>query len=372
MKKKCIFCGRLMTEKTKEHVVPKWLIEMTGDKNRIAWFGIDYSKLYFNTIEGKDIQRRKYPFLQFTFPACKKCNESYGARLEGETKAILTKVLEEQKINTNEIVTLLDWFDKVRIGVWLGYLYYNEQLEEFNPKFYISDRIGLKDRALFVYKCEDKIEGINFIGPGGPLFSMIPSCFLFRINNYFFLNISTDFLLLEDLGFPYPETISIDEGGYQYSELTVGTGKVNQNILSRYRIKETSIAIFQPLFKQYEDLCNLENMYVHNNSIEQSKGRGCVYIKDRNIRKMESDEEYLLRPKETYVDAVSLLRLLGFRASKILKQFAAEDYSIIEKSSLDDDEKREMCDQLHMAISVEEFRMKHSKLETTRVFSDFE
>ena len=372
MKKKCIFCGELMSEKTKEHVIPKWLIEMTGNKNRIASFGIDYSKLYNNTIEGKDIQRRKYPFLQFTFPACKKCNESYGAKLEVETKAILRKVLEEQKINTNEIVTLLDWFDKVRIGLWLGYLYYNEQLEELNPKFYINDRIELKDRALFVYKCEKKINGINFVGPSGPLFSMIPSCFLFRINNYFFLNISTDFLLLKDLGFPYPKTISIDERGHQYSELTVGTGKVNQNILDKYKIKDTSIAIFQPLFKQCEDLCELEDLYVHNNSIDQSKGRGCIYIKDGDIRKMESDEEYILRPNETYRDAASLSHMLGIRVSKILKQFADENYSIIEKSSLHDDKKRYMCDQLRMAINVEESRMKRSKLETTRCFRGFE
>jgi len=32
-------------------------------------------------------------------------------------------VLTEQKINAEEIAILLNWFDKVRIGLWLGYVW---------------------------------------------------------------------------------------------------------------------------------------------------------------------------------------------------------------------------------------------------------
>lgn len=370
--KKCIFCGKPISEKSIEHVIPKWLIELTGDKGRIASFGMDYSKILNNTIESKDIQRRKYPFLRFTFPACKQCNESYGSDLEAKTKKIMEKILNEQAINVNEIVTLLNWFDKIRIGLWLGYLYYNEQLEEIKPKFYINERIELKDRALFIYKCEENVEGINFVGPGGPLFSMIPSCFLFRINNYFFLNISTDFLLLEDLGFPYPKTIFINENGNQYSNLIVGKNKVNQNILEKYKIKETSKAIFQPLFKQHDDICKMKDSYVCNNSIDQCNGRGCIYIKDNDIHKMENDEEYLLRPNETYIDAANLSNSLGLKVSKILMEFAKESYIKIKESKIQDDKKESMCNELHSAITVEELRMKRSKLEVTRIFSNLQ
>ena len=176
-----------MSEKSKEHVIPQWLIEMTGDKKRVATFGIDYTKIFDDKTKPESIKNREYPFLQFTFPACKKCNEIYGSGLEADTKNVLTKVLAGQKINIDEMSTLLDWFDKVRVGLWIGYLYYNEQLEGIDPKFYINDRMGQKDRALFIYKCIENAEGINIVGPGGMLFSMIPSCFLLRINNYFFL-----------------------------------------------------------------------------------------------------------------------------------------------------------------------------------------
>ncbi len=277
MDKKCIFCGKPMSEKTKEHVIPQWLIKITGDKNRIASFGMDYSKIFSNEIPKEDIKRRKYPFLQFTFPACKQCNESYGDTLETKTQVILTKVLNEQKINHNDIIILLDWFDKVRIGLWLGYLYYNEQFETLAPQFYIKDRIGLKDRTVFIYKCEEKVPGINFVGPGCILFSMIPSCFLLRINNYFFLNISTDFLLLEDLGFPYPEIIIVTENSDLYGKLVSGNKKINQDILSQFKIKKASKTIFQPMFKQYKDMCELDDSYVRNNAIEQGEGKGCIY-----------------------------------------------------------------------------------------------
>ena len=39
--------------------------------------------------------------------------------LEVDAKHVITKVLTEQKINAEEIAILLNWFDKVRIGLWL-------------------------------------------------------------------------------------------------------------------------------------------------------------------------------------------------------------------------------------------------------------
>lgn len=53
MAKKCIFCGKQMSEKSKEHVIPQWLIEMTGDKKRTACFGLDYSKIFDDKTEPK-------------------------------------------------------------------------------------------------------------------------------------------------------------------------------------------------------------------------------------------------------------------------------------------------------------------------------
>ena len=363
MARKCIFCGKPMTEKSNEHVIPQWLIEMTGDIKRVASFGIDYSKILDDNVEAENLKTRVYPFLKFTFPACKKCNEIYGSGLEAKAKTVLTKVLAGQAINGDEIIALLDWFDKVRIGLWLGYLYYNQQRDSLNPKFYINDRIGQKDRTLFVYKCKEPVEGINIIGPGGMLFSRIPSCFLLRINNYFFLNISNDALLLKDLGYPYPIIKSMDYDGDLCGTITTGLGKINQELLSKYNIKATSKAIFQPIFKQFEDICQSKDTYVISNSLVQEEGIGGIYIKDRVIRRLEKNEEYLLEPNETYENLYGLLSILGRRTSRILIEFANEVQKRTVESNLSDEQKHEMLMEMHTAVTVERLRMEHVKYE---------
>jgi hypothetical protein len=39
MDKFCVFCGEKPENKNKEHIIPKWLIELTGNPNRQANFG---------------------------------------------------------------------------------------------------------------------------------------------------------------------------------------------------------------------------------------------------------------------------------------------------------------------------------------------
>ena len=56
----CVFCGCHPQGKTKEHIIPKWLIELTGDPGRKAYFG--FSKNF-----DADPKHRKYAFDQFTF-----------------------------------------------------------------------------------------------------------------------------------------------------------------------------------------------------------------------------------------------------------------------------------------------------------------
>lgn len=43
--KTCIFCGEKCKNKTKEHVLPRWLIKMTGDPNREIRVGLNYNSL---------------------------------------------------------------------------------------------------------------------------------------------------------------------------------------------------------------------------------------------------------------------------------------------------------------------------------------
>ena len=40
----CVFCGKPPDGKTREHVVPYWLLEMTGDPTRVVAFGLDFAR----------------------------------------------------------------------------------------------------------------------------------------------------------------------------------------------------------------------------------------------------------------------------------------------------------------------------------------
>lgn len=42
----CVFCGKKPKNKTKEHILPKWLIKLTGKPNRQINVGLDFSNFY--------------------------------------------------------------------------------------------------------------------------------------------------------------------------------------------------------------------------------------------------------------------------------------------------------------------------------------
>jgi len=117
----CVFCGDIPNDKTKEHVVPQWLIKLTGDPKRQAFFGLRKSS-------DKDTKERIFSFDQFTFPACNACNEEYSY-LEALVKPILSDVLAGNEVTSIKLSILLDWMDKIRIGLWLGF----NQLDNLNP-----------------------------------------------------------------------------------------------------------------------------------------------------------------------------------------------------------------------------------------------
>jgi hypothetical protein len=71
MEKICVFCGERPERKTNEHVLPKWLIRLTGDPSRRAMFGLG--------IQGSDVKARIFSFDAFKFPACRDCNELFSA-----------------------------------------------------------------------------------------------------------------------------------------------------------------------------------------------------------------------------------------------------------------------------------------------------
>jgi hypothetical protein len=140
MEKSCIFCGKKPHDKNKEHIIPKWLIKLTGNPNRIFYLGTPW----LHNSSG-----RNHSANQFQFPACNECNDRFS-ELEESSRNTINKILSCSKITTREIDLILDWFDKIRVGLWLGYRYLENNYFGIDPHFYINSRIGRADRALFI------------------------------------------------------------------------------------------------------------------------------------------------------------------------------------------------------------------------------
>lgn len=277
MEKVCIFCGEHPEGKTLEHVLPRWLIQLTGNPKRPADFG------YSESTEVQHV-KRIFAFDAFKFPSCKECNQEF-ANLEAAAKVIVEKMMLEVALSESELSILVDWLDKVRIGLWLGYLYLDKNPLGICPHFYVQHRIRCHDRMLAIFKGDGNIEGLNIVGCDTPGFAQIPSCFSLRINNLWFLNMSYQFLLARRMGFPFPRESYMTEGERFGCSLAEGRNRIMRPVLKKaIRIEGTEL--YQPIFagiiatEGYEKLKKLyETEYVRDSCISWEEGIGRIYIK---------------------------------------------------------------------------------------------
>lgn len=271
MRKFCIFCGKEPDNKNKEHIIPQWLIKMTGDPKRIASYGKK---------NGKEI---KFPWLNYVFPSCEKCNTDFG-KVEEKVKVIFEKLISEKSITHNEFNLFLDWLDKIRVGIWLGQSMLKNK--DFEPNFFINDRVGSKDRLCLVYKLNDSEKGIGYIGTETPAFEYVPSCFTLVINNFVFLNYSKEFLLAKNLGFPYPSSYSyIPEGGLIAEKIIEGKseitypiidGKIIKPVIKFYQSILSGVHKYQKPFAGRGRKYFANNCYIFNKRLIQSK----IFVSD--------------------------------------------------------------------------------------------
>jgi hypothetical protein len=157
----CIFCGREPEAKNKEHVISHWLIQATDNPNRTARFGVDLSQ--------SPLRVREFAFDALTFPACQGCNDIFS-NLEFAAKPILACVLAKEGISAQQFSVLLDWLDKIRVGLWLGYSYLDKNPAGITPSYHLQMRVRQTDRAAVIIHREDRQPGINFFGPESPCF----------------------------------------------------------------------------------------------------------------------------------------------------------------------------------------------------------
>lgn len=249
----CVFCGKKPESKNKEHIIPKWLIELTGDPNRVVEFGPVWNE------ETLSLEEKKFAFDQFHFPACESCNLEHSL-LEVRAKDIVQNLINESALSSEDFNVLLDWIDKIRVGLWLAYNYLQKNLSDIRPNYYISKRIGVKDRALFIYKSDSKGKGVTFSGVNAPAFQYYPICFSLRINHFCLFNLSTDFVVSKYLGLPYPKEIYFTDGPEVKYVLNRGKERVLYPIV-RASYNKKCTEVYQPRFVRNEFSTGIEYLY---------------------------------------------------------------------------------------------------------------
>jgi len=291
----CVFCGAEPKDKSKEPVLPQWLLEMTGDPKRVVPLGIDWET-------GKS---KEFAFDQFHFPACSECNNR-DAALEGRVAPIMARVTRGEALLAREYVELLDWFDKVRIGLWLGNLLLFRNPFGIEPNFHIESRIGTKDRILLVVPFDLDQKGLTPLASWTPAFQLSPSAFGLVVNGMLFVNLSADFLIARRAGFPYPISGRYDLEHRQASVDKFEATRVLQHPLLSKGLFKPSVYLAQAVYQGPEEL--REHPYFQEHC-------GKLFLqRDGTTRVVSLDEEIEFDGIET-----DSARLLGEFENQILE-----------------------------------------------------
>lgn len=204
----------------------------------------------------------------------------------------------------------MDWLDKVRIGLWLGFIQLNKQ--QINPLFHIENRIGQYDRILIIEKSDFPGERLNFGGTDTMSFQFRPSAFLLIINNIYLTNISSAFLISRRIGFPFPKHSAMQSNT---SDIEITIEKGLERIIRPILRKETSeigTIIYQPMFEQrlFKTETNIYNSkYVKENCINHKNGIGNIFVeKDKKITKLHNSSTANITPKNQHIDSEKFIR----------------------------------------------------------------
>ena len=242
-----------------------------------------------------------YSIDSFTFPACAACNQEYGL-LEKTAKGAFKKLLNAESLSKLDFCVLLDWFDKIRIGLWLGYFFLDKNPGNIKPKYFIKSRIRKHDRMLLIIRVNEDEPMLNFRGVNTPSFYYTPSCFSIDVRNFTFLNVSSPYMFSERLGFPYP-----DQGYWDKDEkvacygFSPGTKKLSVPILP-IASKFDGTQIIQPIYYSTKDHpYYLTNNYIREHSYDLTNGLGEIFcFKDNEVSIIPKAESLIWLPVTSY------------------------------------------------------------------------
>jgi hypothetical protein len=259
MEKFCVFCGDPPKKKNKEHVLPRWLIGLTGDPKRVGHFGIDFTK--------KQIGVRQFAFDSLTFPACYDCNSAFGI-LEAAAEKVVRKLLSHQTVSTPDLMLFLDWLDKVRVGMWLAFFYLDKNFAGIKPRFHIIQRLGMYDRMVGIVRLEDSTPRLTFSGTDSKFYQFSPTCLGLGISGFYFISASGMSLCSQRLGFPYlrPESIREKDHNMLISR-EAGSGRAMYPV-ERIPSPHGMTLIYQPVFRMFLEADDAEQ-YLANDWVKK-------------------------------------------------------------------------------------------------------
>jgi hypothetical protein len=235
-----------------------WLLELTGDPHRKI-------RIEFDPDTGADIVR---PASTFHFPACKTCNERYGEGLEARAQRIVIELSRRQSLAVGQCYVLLDWLDKVRVGLWLGYNALHKDIIE--PHFRIDGRVAKKDRvAIISVDPNDGFKGFNVGGCDNNVFRTTQAGIYLRINNVRILSVSSDLLIARLAGLPHATELFLSDDYKAYAVLAPGDNQMSQDWKSFTTLGTTIIA--QPMVSLDPAIPGRVKMYVNVDVMSHSK-----------------------------------------------------------------------------------------------------
>ena len=179
-----------------------------------------------------------------------------------------------------DYILLLDWLDKVRIGLWLAYHFVQNNPTGIEPTFHIKTRMRRKDRLVAVYPIEGDSKGLNTYGAESLLFHRSPSCFSLRINNLLLVNMSADFLISARCGFPFPRvrqlTLDKEHGFTMAVSDFVQHSRIRHPIL-RKPLHKPSVLLMQPVLQVPLDELersgySIDSAYIQAHSVDGRAG----------------------------------------------------------------------------------------------------
>jgi hypothetical protein len=316
MRRFCVFCGKSPENKNREHVLPQWLIRMTGDLKRIATFGVDFNKRPFAP--------RQFSFDALTFPACTKRNVGFS-HLESAAEPVMRALLSHQAVSADNLIILLDWLDKVRVGLWLGYFYLDKNPVGIIPSFHIQNRVGQLDRMVAIVKLVEPSIGLTFVGPESKFYQLTPTCFALRVNGLCLLNASGVSLCSRRLGFPFAEPVRFREDHRLEVSYQRGSERIMYPV-ERSSLLPRSVSLYQPVFRAFLESGSvgeyLDSEWVTRHTADSGKCYGKLFLqRDGSVRVYPDGSSFDWIPSEPWKTGEIVKRALEHVYGRLSEDF---------------------------------------------------